>query len=160
MINWELSKEVFGDGVSDMIVGAKPEAYSDDIPAANRQFGQVFLKMIKFTTIAHVKDFWTVELFHGPSFARSWSNERERIEHWFIRTSDEHGYGVIYSDNEDYLIVGNVGSHPFVLTKYFQFYNSDGSTNEDLSVDPDMSLSEVILRSIQNAMDYVNDPSH
>lgn len=137
MINWKKTHTIFGN-YEDNVVPNNTTYYTDneiDGNISDGYFDEVINSLELFRPLIYKYKFKKIDTHLGKDYAmvKTWvginqDKTKSKIEYWV--TNDE-GWAIIYSDTHDYLIIGNCNCHPFVSTKDFNFYNSDGSTFEN-----------------------------
>lgn len=178
LIKWENTHEIFNLGSEPFNITPNiPNGYCDD--EINNQvptnyFDSIFQIIDAFKPLKYQYYLRVVPTDMGDQSAmlKQWSNKNARLQFW-ITTSEpasylnfnpdpyimETGWAIIYGDANTFLIVGNVNSHPFVMTPTFTFDNSHGSTSENFDF-PSLNLEQVKYLLKTKAPEYVFNASY
>ena len=125
-IYWDKTQNIFFDRAS--LTSTSSTFYPDD---DNNEFVNIdyffniFSKIKDFTHIEEEKDNILIQTYDGPEKAmvKRWINENEKIE--FMKTipddaDNETGWGALYCNLNEILVVGNYYNHPFIVTQDFE----------------------------------------
>ena len=92
-----------------------------------------------------------------PAMVREWSSQDGQTRLQYCLYDD--GWAVVFGSPTTFLVVGNNGAHPFVVTPGWSFDNSDGSTDDDF--DPsEMTLAQIKAKAIQKTREFVFEQQH
>lgn len=116
----------------------------DNFPSENVKYTFDFIKMLTDGGTCY-------------GMKRRWTNSTSTLE--FLITRD-NGFAIIFSNEITFVILMNSGSHPAVITSEFSFFNSDGSTYEDVTNFPLLTLSEVVSLLKEKMTEYLFEPQH
>lgn len=175
LIKWENTHNILNSGYgSNSITPKISNVYGDheiDGKVSSNYFDKTFQNIDNFKPEKYHYHFRIVptDMDDQSALLRQWIYKDTRLQFWITSNnphSDEDpnpyvtvSWVIIYGSSDDFLIVGNNGSHPFVITPTFEFGNSDGSTTEDIDF-PILNLDQVKYLLKTKAVSYIFDQIH
>lgn len=173
LIKWNETHRIIYD--SAKATPPIPNGYSDtEINGRVPQdyFNPIFQSIDSFQSKNYKYYLQTANTHNGeqPALVKEWSNDsNSRIQLWITngepymigqhQSISDEGWYIVYGTPDTFLIVGNYGSHPFVVAPAFSFDNSDGSTDEDFDF-PSLNLEQVKYILKTKAPEYIFDQTH
>ena len=176
LIKWENAHTIFNVGSQMNTITPKvPKGYSDrEIEGkVSRNYYDLIFQSIdgfKFDRYQYYLRVVPTNTGEQSALMRQWSNKDTRLQFW-ITTSEPNltnevnpyimnsGWAIIYGTPTTFLVVGNNGSHPFVMAPDFTFDNSDGSTDEDVDF-PILNFDQVKYLLKSKVIEYVFNQIH
>lgn len=176
LIRWEDTQTVFSDNPN--FTPPIPNHYVDTETRRNvpqNYFDQIFRSIDTFQSERYKYYFRTAEtITNGDQCAlvKEWKGRNAQIQFWLTTSEPEtigndtyvsdHGWAIIYGTPTSFLVTGNYGQHPFVLTPTFSFANSDGSTGDnDITFDlPSINLDQVKQMLKTKTAEYIFNQRH
>lgn len=165
-IDWLETKTIFEDPTQMLFVDA-PQMVEHEISTMINQnyFQEIFKSLDNFSLNSYSYYFTNVEIpgdVEQPALVKDWRGKNgERMQYWVTadEDTDDHGWGVIYDGVSTFVVVGNYNDHPFVLTKDIYFYNTDGSTHEQMDF-PSFGMEHIAHWTKSKLNDYIFNQIH
>jgi len=164
-INWIHTSSIF-DEPAEMLWDEPEQMPEHKLTTIVKQsyFENIFASLDKFKTSKYNFQCTLVEIdgLDQPVLMKEWiGNNHEHLQYWVIANedTDTNGWGAIYADENQFLIIGNLNACPFVLTSDFHFQNTDGCTFEEMDF-PSFSVDHVVHWMKTNAIEYIWNPCH
>lgn len=160
-IDWLETQSIFSDP-TQMLFDDPPRSVEHELPTmiARNYFQNIYTSLDNFK-LDNYKFYCTnVEIEDSdneqPALVKEWNGSNgERLQYWVAANddTDDKGWGAIYDDGRNFVIVGNFNAHPFVLTSDFYFCNSDGSTYEGMDF-PSFGIEHIAKWMKDKLVDY------
>lgn len=122
---------------------------------ANTDLSNIFQKVANFNPTTDFKDDCQIETFNGTENAvvKIWVNKEEKIEFWKTVSDCETGWGVVYCNKGELIMVGNYFCSPFGMTQDFHFEHSDGWCTDDYNCN-DITLKDAKTILTEKFVEY------
>ncbi|SNW62438.1 Hypothetical protein ORPV_534 [Orpheovirus IHUMI-LCC2] len=160
MINWNYTNNIFGD--LDTIVNdldSIPHYVDKDVHDVVNpsNFFDIIYEIDKFKGDKYTYKCCKIVVEGDEDYGmrREWIGKDGKLQYWIY----EDGYAVIWELGSKFLILGNGGCHPFIVTNTFQFYNTDGSTFEDIDF-PSLTLDGIKELTKSKLFTYIFSQMH